>query len=77
LISHLIPILMFDLAFTLVLHLALLHVFFLSSLMDLTIAHMVLVHERTALSLNALVTTHVFPVVVHFQLGQLVRCKGP
>jgi hypothetical protein len=27
--------------------------------MDLTIAHMVLVHERTALSLDALVTAHV------------------
>jgi hypothetical protein len=35
---------MFHLAFTLVLHLALLHVLFLSSLMDLTITHMVLVH---------------------------------
>jgi hypothetical protein len=73
--------------------------------MDLTIAHMVLVHERTALSLDALVTAHVliviivsrvglifllelltltlspdiwtvhvFPVVVHVPLGQVVRC---
>jgi hypothetical protein len=107
LISHLILILMFHLAFTLVLRLALLHVLFLSSLMDLTIAHMILVHERNALSLDALVTTrilvmvivshvglvfllegptptlsrdtwmiHVFPVVVHVPLGQVLRCKG-
>jgi hypothetical protein len=80
---------------------------FLSSLMDLSIAHMVLVHERTALSLDALVMAHVlimviifrvgliflleghtptlsrdtwmvhiFSVVVHIPLGQVVRCKG-
>jgi hypothetical protein len=55
----LVPILMFRLALTLVLRLTLFHVFCLtllvlclSSLMDLTIAHMVLVHERTALSLH-------------------------
>jgi hypothetical protein len=107
LISCLILFLMFHLAFALVLRLALLHVFFFSYLMDLTIAHMVLVHERTALSLDALVMTHilivvivshlglifllkvpaptlirdtwmvhVFPVMVHVQLGQVVRCKG-
>jgi hypothetical protein len=79
----------------------------LSSLMNLTIAHMVLVHERTALSLDALVTAHIlivviishvvlffllegptptlsrdnwmvhiFPIVVHVPLSQVVRCKG-
>jgi hypothetical protein len=61
LIFHLALILMFRLMFTLVLLLALSHVLclalllvlFLSSLMDPTIAHMVLVHERTALSLDA------------------------
>jgi hypothetical protein len=37
---------------------------FLSSLMDLTIAYMVLVHERTTLSLDTLVTTHVLIVVI-------------
>jgi hypothetical protein len=68
---------------------------------------MVLVHERTALSLDALVTAHVlmmviisrvglvfllegptttlsrdtwmvhiFPIMVHIPLGQVVRCKG-
>ena len=97
--------LIFLLALTLVLRLALLLVLCLVSLMDLAIAHMVLVHERTALSLNALVTAHVlivvivsrvgllflpelltlslspdiwtvhvFPVVVHVPLGQVVRC---
>jgi hypothetical protein len=107
LISCLILILMFRLTFTLVLCLTLLHMLFLSSLMDLTIAHMVLDHERTALSLDALVMAHVlvvviisrvflifllddptptlsqdtwmihiFTVVVHVPLGQVVRCKG-
>jgi hypothetical protein len=115
LISRLVLILVFRLARTLVLCLALFHVpcltlllvLCLSSLMDLTIALMVLVHERTALSLDALVTAHilvvvivsrvglvfpleghsptlsrdtwtvhVFPIVVHVSLGQVVRCKG-
>jgi hypothetical protein len=72
LISCLVLILMFCFAFTLVLHLALFHVLclslllvlHLSSLMDLTIAHMVLVHERTALCLDALDTAHVLIVVI-------------
>jgi hypothetical protein len=82
-------------------------VLFLSSLMDLTIAHLVLVHEGTTLSLDALVTAHIlivvivshvglfflmesptptlsrdtwmvhiFPIVVHVPLSQVVRCKG-
>jgi hypothetical protein len=49
-------IVMSSLIFRLMLCLALLHVLFLSSLMDLTIAHMVLVHERTTLSVDDLVT---------------------
>jgi uncharacterized membrane protein len=115
LISHLVLTLILCLAFTLRLRLTLFHVLCLalllvlrlSSLMDLTIAHMILVHERTALSLDALVTAHVlivviisriglvfllegpsptlnrdtwtvhiFPVVVHVPLDQVVRCKG-
>jgi uncharacterized protein YjeT (DUF2065 family) len=75
--------------------------------MDLTIAHMVLVRERIALYLDALVAAHVlivvigslvglvfllegltltlspdtwmvhvFPVVFHVPLGQVVKCKG-
>jgi hypothetical protein len=107
LIFRLILILVFCLARTLVLHIALFHVLCLISPMDLTITHMVFVHDRTALSLDALVVTHVlivliisrvgpffllegltltfsrdtwmvhvFPVVVHIPLGQVVRCKG-
>jgi hypothetical protein len=64
LIFRLVLIPMFRLAFTLGLHLALFHVLCLSSLMDLTIAHMVLVHERTVLSLDALDTAHVLIVVI-------------
>jgi hypothetical protein len=106
LISHLILIRMFHLVFTLVLLLTLLHKFFLSSLMDLTITHMILVHERTTLRLDALVLAyvlvvvivsrvglvfllesptptlsrdtwmvHVFPIMVHVPLSQVVRCK--
>jgi hypothetical protein len=107
LIFYLILILVFRLICTLVLCLTLLLVLCLNSLMDLTIAHMVLVHERTAFSLDALVTAHVlvmvivsrvglvsllegpsptlsrdtwtvhvYSVVVHVPLGQVVRCKG-
>jgi hypothetical protein len=97
--------LIFHLALFLALCLTLLLVLYLSSLMDLTIAHMFLVHETTALSLNALVmahvlimvshvglvflldgltitlnrdtwTVHVFLVVVHVPLGQVMLCKG-
>jgi hypothetical protein len=99
LIFRLVLILMFRLALTLMLCLI--------SPMDLTIAHMVLVHERTALILDASVMAHVlivvivsrvglvfllegptptlsretwmvhiFSIVVHIPLGQVVRCKG-
>jgi hypothetical protein len=70
-------ILMFRLDVTLVLHLALFHVLCLSSLMDLTIAHMVLVHERTALSLDALVTAHVLIVVIVSRVGSVFPLEGP
>jgi hypothetical protein len=49
---------------------------FLSSLMDLTIAHMVLVYERTALSLNALDTVHVLIVVIIFRVGLIFLLEG-
>jgi flagellar biosynthesis protein FlhB len=77
LIFCLIHILMFCLAFTLVLLLTLFHVLYLSSHMDLTIAHMVLVHERTALSLNALVTAHVLVVVIISHVGLVFLLEGP
>jgi hypothetical protein len=76
--------LIFRLTFTLVLRLALFHVLclalflvlFLSSLMDLTIAHMVLVHERTALSLDALNTAHVLIMVIVFHVGLISLLEG-
>jgi hypothetical protein len=85
LIFRLVLILMFRLALTLmlplapshVLCLALLLVLWLSSLMDLTIAHMVLVHERTALSLDTLVTAHVLIVVTIYRVGLVFPLEGP
>jgi hypothetical protein len=77
LIFRLVLILMFRLTFTLVLLTALFHVLCLSSLMDLTIAHMVLVHERTALSLDGLVTTHVLIVVIVSHVGLFFPLEGP
>jgi hypothetical protein len=75
LIFRLVLILMFRLAFTLVLCLTLL-VLCLSSLMDSTIAHMVLVHERTVLSLDAFVTTHVLIVVIISRVGLVSLLLG-
>jgi hypothetical protein len=99
--------LIFRLVLTLVLRLAQLLMLCLMSLMDLTITHMILVHERTTLCLDALVmahalivvnishvgmvfllesltltlspdtwTVHIFPIVVHVPLGQIVKWKG-
>jgi hypothetical protein len=81
----LVLILMFHLAFTLVPLLALYHVLCLtlllvlrlSSLMDPSIAHMVLVHERTTLSLDALVTAHVLIVVIISCIGLVFPLEGP
>jgi hypothetical protein len=77
LIFCLVLIPMFRLAFTLVLCLALFHVLCLSSLMDLTIAHMVLVHERTILSLDALAMAHVLIVVTISHVGLVFPLEGP
>jgi hypothetical protein len=77
LISRIVLILMFHLAFTLMLHFTHLHVFFLSSLMDLTIVHMVLVHERTALSLDTLVMAHVLIVMIISHIGIVFLLEGP
>jgi hypothetical protein len=68
--------LIFRLALSLVLCLTLLLVLCLSSLMDLTIAHMVLVHERTTLSLDALVTAHVLIVVIVSRAGLFFPAGG-
>jgi hypothetical protein len=76
LIFRLILILMFRLTFTVVLHLALLHMLFLSSLMEPTIAHMVLVHERITLSLDALITAHVLVVVIASRVGLVFQLEA-
>jgi hypothetical protein len=60
-----------------VLCLALLLVLRLSSLMEPTIAHMVLVYERTTLSLDALVTTHVLIVVIVSRVDLVFLLEGP
>jgi hypothetical protein len=45
--------------------------------MDSTIAHMVLIHERTSLSLDTLVTAHVLIVVTVSRLGLIFPLEGP
>jgi hypothetical protein len=88
-------------------HLIFILVLRLASLMDLTFTHKVLVHKRTTLCQDGLVTPHVlivviislvgpvfqleglaltlrtdtwivhiFPIMVHIQLVQMVKCKG-
>jgi hypothetical protein len=57
--------------------LALFLVLCLSSLMDSTIAHIVLVHERTVLSLDALDTAHVLIVVIVSRVGLVFPLEGP
>jgi hypothetical protein len=59
----------FRLVLTLVLHLALFLVLCLVPLMDLTIAHIVLVHERTTLCLDALVMVYVLIMVNVYRVG--------
>jgi hypothetical protein len=54
---------------TLMLCLAHLFVLYHISLMDITIAHIVLVHQRTALCLDTLVTPHVLIVVIVSRVG--------
>jgi hypothetical protein len=68
--------LIFRLVLILVLHLALLLVLCLSSLMDLTITHMVLVYERAALCLDTLDTTHVLIVVIISRVGLVFLLEG-
>jgi hypothetical protein len=60
-----------------VLCLTLLLVLRLSSVMDPIIAHMILVHERTALSLNALLTAHVLIMVIVSRIGLVFLLEGP
>jgi hypothetical protein len=68
--------LIFCLALTLTLRLALFLVLCQISLMDLTIAHMILVHERTTLCLDDLVTTHILIVVIISHVGLVFLLEG-
>jgi hypothetical protein len=68
--------LIFRLALTLVLHLALLLMLCLVSLMDLTIVHMILVYNRIALCLDALVTVHVLIMVIISRVGLVSLLDG-
>jgi hypothetical protein len=43
--------------------------------MDLTIAHMVLVHKRIVLCLDVLVTAHILIVVIVFRVGPIFLLK--
>jgi hypothetical protein len=69
-------IVMSSLIFCLTLSLALRLMLCLTSLMDLTIAHMVLVHERIALCLDALVTTYALIVVIVSHVGLVFLLEG-
>jgi hypothetical protein len=48
----------------------------LASFMYLTIAHMVLVHERTTLCLDILVTAHILIVVIVSRVGMIFLLEG-
>jgi hypothetical protein len=69
--------LIFRLALSLTLCLTLLLVLCLSWLMNLTIAHMVLVYEITTLSLDALVTVNILIVVIISRVGMFILLEGP
>jgi hypothetical protein len=60
----------------LIFHLVLILVLRLISFMNLTIAHIVLVHEGTTLSLDALVMTHVLIVVIVSRVGTIFLLEG-
>jgi hypothetical protein len=48
----------------------------LASLMDLTITHMILVHDRTDLCLDALVMAHVLIVEIVFRIDTVFLLEG-
>jgi hypothetical protein len=69
-------LLIFCLIVILMLYLVLLLMLCLTSFMDLTITHMVLVHKRIALYLDALVTAHVLIVVIVPRVGMVFLLEG-
>jgi hypothetical protein len=68
--------LIFRLALSLALCLTCLLMLCFSSLMDLTITHIILVHERTTLRLDTLVTAHVLIVVIISPVGPVFLLEG-
>jgi uncharacterized protein YjeT (DUF2065 family) len=60
----------------LILRLILILVLRLTCFMDITIAHMILVHERTTLCLDTLVMTHVLIMVVISRVGMVFLLEG-
>jgi hypothetical protein len=68
--------LIFRLILTLVVRLTHLLVLCLISLMDLTIAHMVFVHERIGFCLDALDTAHVLIMVIISHVGMVFLLEG-
>jgi hypothetical protein len=62
---------------SLIFRLTLILVCHLASFMDLTITHMVLVHERTTLCLDALVLAHVLIMVIISRVGPIFLLEGP
>jgi hypothetical protein len=66
----------FCLVLTLMLRLALLVMLCHSSLMELTITHMVLVHERIVLCLDALDTVHVLIMVFISRVAPVFLLEG-
>jgi hypothetical protein len=61
----------------LIFYLVLLLVLHLISFIDLTIAHVVLVHERIALCLDALVIAHILIVVIILHVGMVFQLEVP
>jgi hypothetical protein len=61
---------------SLIFHLVLIIVHRLASLMDLTIAHMILVHERIVLCLDALVMAYALIVVIVSHVGLIFLLEG-
>jgi hypothetical protein len=68
--------LIFHFILTLMLRLVHLLMLCLISPMDLTIVHMILVHERTALCLDTLITAHVLIVVIVSCVGTVFLLEG-
>jgi hypothetical protein len=61
----------------LIFYLVLLLVLHLISFIDLTIAHVILVHERIALCLDALVIAHILIVVIIPHVGMVFQLEVP